>query len=61
MKHEVDKIIELENYKEKIKEATKPSLNPFIKITKKVPKLLVNHLVTSIRIGGRTKMMLKES
>ena len=35
--------------------------DPFAKIVKKKPKLLVNHLVTSIRVGDRTKMMLRES
>lgn len=35
--------------------------DPFAKVVKKKPKLLVNHLVTSIKVGDRTKMILKES
>lgn len=38
-----------------------PIKDVFQKTEKKKPKLLVNHLVDSIRVGDRTKMMLKDS
>jgi len=36
-------------------------VNVFAKKTKKKPRLLVNHLIDSIKVGDRTKMMLQDS